>query len=609
MPESTAEGEAVAQWLEKRPTAVQWEVLPPALRARLGSEAAWLRALRAHSLGLQLPWSSALGVEEKEYLAELLKASRERLLLYPYHLARRLAACWPAETPFRYYREMLFEMLRSERSYDTIPNFTAADAARLLRVGRNEFLHALNECRSKGWLWKRRRGLIMKQLPSAPPPDLPLEDWWVAVEASDKLAVPPLVGFVMNRVGNDWMEKLLYELFVSNDETAEVRQLASLLDQPLDRVLMAASLACRLGFAKKKAPPEAAAAAGQAEAGGAQARAAGGGLPPLSASATSAPEFMAAPEGGGEVSPRDASSGARIALLVDSKLAASLMMSNLAAGLKQHAVTLYEVGKIPAESLDAFLEAAAEVERPHELELLEYFDHAISLRIAAASLRAACPGRPLDIVRTESLRELGSSKLARLLGRSYGLAVSMAPLLSHSETVFTRGTGVPHAGPLAPAMVSPWARLALYAAVGAGPPSVLLRRGTRLRSLPAPLASAPSAGGALVAINELLLLSPAYDAAPSRAAQVSFPLRAADLHPDLLSLEGTFGFVQLVRLSGEWVPLDLHLGLPLFDVCSSIQRDGLLREAAAPALAAAAEGWLGRVIDFAGAYSRAEHRC
>jgi len=312
------------------------------------------------------------------------------------------------------------------------------------------------------------------------------------VEASDKLAVPPLVGFVMNRVGNDWMEKLLYELFVSNDETAEVRQLASLLDQPLDRVLMAASLACRLGFAKKKAPPEAAAAAGQAEAGGAQARAAGGGLPPLSASATSAPEFMAAPEGGGEVSPRDASSGARIALLVDSKLAASLMMSNLAAGLKQHAVTLYEVGKIPAESLDAFLEAAAEVERPHELELLEYFDHAISLRIAAASLRAACPGRPLDIVRTESLRELGSSKLARLLGRSYGLAVSMAPLLSHSETVFTRGTGVPHAGPLAPAMVSPWARLALYAAVGAGPPSVLLRRGTRLRSLPAPLASAPS---------------------------------------------------------------------------------------------------------------------
>ena len=39
----------------------------------------------------------------------------------------------------------------------------------------------------------------------------------MAVEASDKLAVPPLVGFVMNRVGNDWMEKLLYELLVERD--------------------------------------------------------------------------------------------------------------------------------------------------------------------------------------------------------------------------------------------------------------------------------------------------------------------------------------------------------------------------------------------------------
>jgi len=36
------------------------------------------------------------------------------------------------------------------------------------------------------------------------------------------VAVPPLVGFVMNRVGKDWMERLLYEIFVSNDETAEV---------------------------------------------------------------------------------------------------------------------------------------------------------------------------------------------------------------------------------------------------------------------------------------------------------------------------------------------------------------------------------------------------
>ena len=40
------------------------------------------------------------------------------------------------------------------------------------------------------------------------------------------------------------------------------------------------------------------------------------------------------------------------------KMAACLMMSNLADELKLHAVTLYEVGKIPHEALDAFVGGA-----------------------------------------------------------------------------------------------------------------------------------------------------------------------------------------------------------------------------------------------------------
>eukprot|EP00962_Isochrysis_galbana_P052792 scaffold24267_cov90-Isochrysis_galbana.AAC.1 len=84
---------------------------------------------------------------------------------------------------------MLHDTLRAERSYDTLPNFTAADASRLLRVGRNEFLHALNECRSRGWLWKRRRNLILKQLPAAPPADLPMEPWWHACASPAALGV------------------------------------------------------------------------------------------------------------------------------------------------------------------------------------------------------------------------------------------------------------------------------------------------------------------------------------------------------------------------------------------------------------------------------------
>ena len=44
----------------------------------------------------------------------------------------------------------------------------------------------------------------------------------VPVGDGDRISVPPLSGFVMNRVGNDYLEKLLYEVFVTNDESLTV---------------------------------------------------------------------------------------------------------------------------------------------------------------------------------------------------------------------------------------------------------------------------------------------------------------------------------------------------------------------------------------------------
>lgn len=37
----------------------------------------------------------------------------------------------------------------TEQPYDSIPNFSAADAFRLTGIGRNEFIDIMNKCRSK----------------------------------------------------------------------------------------------------------------------------------------------------------------------------------------------------------------------------------------------------------------------------------------------------------------------------------------------------------------------------------------------------------------------------------------------------------------------------
>lgn len=60
----------------------------------------------------------------------------------------------------RYYCDVLYIAIRDEKSYDRLPNFTAADIVRTLGVGRNEYIDIMNEARGRksalGALWKVR---------------------------------------------------------------------------------------------------------------------------------------------------------------------------------------------------------------------------------------------------------------------------------------------------------------------------------------------------------------------------------------------------------------------------------------------------------------------
>ncbi|GFR89583.1 protein FAM91A1, partial [Elysia marginata] len=68
-----------------------------------------------------------------------------------------------------------------------------------------------------------RRGLIYLEVP---------------IGDDDCISVPPLEGFVMNRVLGDYFETLLYKIFVSLDEHTPVAELANVLqiDLPLVKV-------------------------------------------------------------------------------------------------------------------------------------------------------------------------------------------------------------------------------------------------------------------------------------------------------------------------------------------------------------------------------------
>lgn len=77
----------------------------------------------------------------------------------------------------------------------------------------------------------------------------------VPIGEDDCIAVPPLEGFVSNKDGSgedsDPVEKLLYGMFFAASARTTIRELAHVLDAPIAEVREAASVACRLGFARR----------------------------------------------------------------------------------------------------------------------------------------------------------------------------------------------------------------------------------------------------------------------------------------------------------------------------------------------------------------------
>jgi hypothetical protein len=354
--------------------------------------------------------------DEKKYYEEMLQYSQANYLLYPYHLQDMFVKGLRI-TPFNYYLEMMTNVIQSEKSYDTIPNFTAFDAVRLLGIGRNQYIEIMNKYRSSNN--KLRLGFVSRRKPVSTllptqPAKILIEPWWIAqvgcisendikyitneeketidklidstkpIEAgqlnyeivhslyrkgliyievpvieSDLVEIPPLENFVMNRCVGDNFEKLLYKLFVSVDDRTTMIELSNLLQVEIDLVLNAVSLYCRLAFAKKinsnnkksadydpswkdyktnfKTPFKP-----------------GETLLEWSTDSVKSDDSNSMTTSTSNLL-ISSSGNKKIGFLFDSTLTAFLMMGNLSSGLKNHAVTMFEVGKLTDQALDSFI--------------------------------------------------------------------------------------------------------------------------------------------------------------------------------------------------------------------------------------------------------------
>ncbi|KAI4366560.1 hypothetical protein MLD38_022422 [Melastoma candidum] len=483
-----------------------WESLPKRLQVTLSTKDEWHRRIVEHSIKKRLQWRSSFArkvCKESEYYEDLMQYLRRNLALFLYHLAEYVCRVMRI-SPFRYYCDMIFEVMRNEQPYDNIPNFSAANALRLTGIGRNEFIDIMNRCRSKKIMWKLNKSIAKEMLPIQPV-DFPIEPWWgiclvnftleefkrglvffdVPAYPDDRFKVARLEGFVSNREQSyeDPIEELLYALFVVSRENATIAELASTLQADIAPLQAPASFAWRLGWDLKIIDPSSVLQDVS--------------VPGTPRSILTEGDYSYAgmessifqePNLRGELQEFANHAFSLRCVLECFQSGGVAMDTHLNEVVIKWVIYLHTSGHIsdvPIEETNhENKDESSSVEE--KMTMIEGFEP----HTAKGSERRR-KSYHVDILRCESLASLAPATLDRLFQRDYDIVVSVIPLPFSS--VLPGPQGPIHFGPPSYSSLTPWMKLVLYSTAMSGPLSVVLMKGQCLRLLPAPLAGCEKA--------------------------------------------------------------------------------------------------------------------
>jgi hypothetical protein len=594
--------EDTSRFLEE---ATPWERLSPSTQAYFGTPNQFQARILDFSFDHQKPWDPALTfISPGQYYQKLIEFSIDKFLVFPYHLISELQRYQPI-VPFKFYTDMLLRVMATDRAYQTIPNFAAADALRVTGVGRNQFIDAMNKSRAGGMSTilqsrdKRLRSLLPQQ-----PERIPLQPWWVVhpvptsdgkapklpssqraaydritaakatgiavgkfaesdirglynesliyiavpLSAQDTVKLLPLDNFVMNRVGGDYLEGLCYKSFISIDESTTVLQLSGMLAIDVAEIAKVLSLFIRLSLAEKVTIADAL--------------------------------------DSGEPTAK------RMAAVYDCNLPATLMLGNLGPTVKSFAVTLFEVGKMPDTGVMEFTTALQMVEAPTDESMKTCHEKCQIIARSLFFLRSLpISSGGVDMIRIENLLDLDDDSRAKMFDRNYAAAVAMAPLTLTRPSLSM--ANVIHFGPPSPLFHSPWLLLYLHALGQGGPPVFLWPQGEIVTSLPEPFYDYDTARvfkweAEPIVVSTTTLLITLDDALPSSPVlvqcweregetirEVGFPSdeqSVKELEP-ALGLGSLFGYMKFVTVSGgQRFPVDVEYGMPTesLDLCNHV---------------------------------------